>query len=81
MLTMWQENMVLNSVDDMQKLPKHLVMEYMMVFIIIILILIVIIIIMVYVDNVTGEHNMGQCWRHREATEASRGGALGGLWG
>ena len=53
--------MVLNSVDDMQKLPKHLVMECMMVFIIIILILIVIIIIMVYVDNVTGEHNMGQC--------------------
>ena len=53
--------MVLNSVDDMQKLRKHLVMECMMVFIIIILILIVIIIIMVYVDNVTGEHNMGQC--------------------
>ena len=53
--------MVLNSVDDMQKLPKHLVMECMMVFIIIILILIIIIIIMVYVDNVTGEHNMGQC--------------------
>ena len=56
--------MVLNSVDDMQKLPKHLVMEYMMVFIIIILILIVIIIIMVYVDNVTGEHNTRQCRRH-----------------
>ena len=52
--------MVWNSVDDMQKLRKHLVMECMMVFIIII-ILIVIIIIMVYVDNVTGEHNMGQC--------------------
>ena len=54
--------MVLNSVDDMQKLRKHLVMECMMVFIIVIInIIIVIIIIMLYVDNVTGEHNMGQC--------------------
>ena len=60
---MWQENTTWDSVEDVEKLWKHLGMDCLMVFIIIIM-------VYVQVDNVIREHDMGwwedieKLWKH-----------------
>ena len=70
MLTMWLKNTTPGSVEDIEKLWKHLGVDCMMV-IIIIIITITMTLIMVYVDNVTVEYDMGQSRRHWETTETA----------